>query len=148
MHANVESNILKRMIHSVLWAAILSEFLTDSLQSLFQQVAAFPLLGNLSAWIHRPDTSPTSTLSRKELLMHAQEQDYAPGGMAQATPNIGERQLTDDEIQAMSQPAVLSYLAEARFELPRLLTQPAAEFKRHEFDDVIYQQSVGDGLTQ
>ena len=42
--------------------------------------------------------------------------------------------LTDEEIQAMSPPAVLSYLTEARFELPRLLTQSAAEFHRHEFD--------------
>jgi hypothetical protein len=40
--------------------------------------------------------------------------------------------LTDDEIQAMAQPAVLSYLAETRFELPSRL-QSSADFQRGEF---------------
>ena len=42
--------------------------------------------------------------------------------------------LTDDEVKAMAQPAVLSYIAQARFELPRLLPQSTTGFRRGEFE--------------
>jgi len=42
--------------------------------------------------------------------------------------------LTDEEMEAMAAPATLSYVAQARYELPGLLIHSSVGFQRHDFE--------------
>eukprot|EP01043_Picozoa_sp_COSAG02_P048549 COSAG02_NODE_4780_length_4987_cov_6.396072_1_plen_121_part_00 len=55
-------------------------------------------------------------------------------GNAHGTDERTANPLTDEEMKAMAAPATLSYVAQARYEMPGLLIQSGAGFQRHDFE--------------
>ena len=54
--------------------------------------------------------------------------------------------LTEEEIAAIARPAQLSYIAQARYELPAMLQENTEEFCKHDFTAGLWTQRMSEGV--